>query len=232
MLTEDLTNILLPPQRCSLADEVTERLRQAILSGQLAPGQKLRENVLAESMSVSRGPIREALRRLEREGLVIRRHNRSAFVARLSRHDLDEVYSLRLALERLAVQLAIRNSAAKEEVAEMQATIDTMAAYIERGITEQEAAELDMRFHDALYRASHHQRLQDSWATLRPQVHILLLSRNVADPDFRDQAVGGHQEVLDAIRNGDEARATAIIEQHLQAAYDRVLHSYRYRDAA
>jgi len=226
MLTEELTNILSPPQRYSLADEVGERLRQAILSGQLAPGQKLRENVLAESMGVSRGPIREALRRLEREGLVISRHNRSAFVARLSRQDLDEVYSLRLVLERLAVQLAIRN-ATEEELAEMQATIDTMAAYIKRGITEQEAAGLDMRFHDALYRASHHRRLQDSWETLRPQVHILLLSRNVASPDFRDQAVGGHQEILDAIRSGDEARATAIIEQHHQAGYDYALRSYR-----
>jgi len=226
MFTEDLTNILSPPNKSSLADEVAERLREAILSGQLAPGQKLRENALAEAMDVSRGPIREALRRLEREGLVIRRHNRSAFVARLSRQDLDEVYSLRLALERLAMQLVIRNSP-EEELAEMQVAIDTMAAYIERGITEQEAADLDMRFHDALYRASRHQRLQDSWATLRPQVHILLLSRNVADPDFRDQAVGGHQEILNAIRHGDEARATTIIEQHLQAGYDRVLHSYR-----
>jgi|YNPBryunderm2012_1023409.scaffolds.fasta_scaffold23659_3 DNA-binding FadR family transcriptional regulator len=88
----------------------------------------------------------------------------------------------------------------------MQAVVDRMAEYIARGITEQEAADLDLRFHGLIYRASRHQRLLRIWATLRHQIYVFLLSRNVADPDFRDWAVRGHQEILDAIRAGDEER--------------------------
>lgn len=223
MPSEALT--LSPPLNRSLADEIVVRLRKAILSGQFEPGERLGEQFLAESLEVSRGPIREALSQLEREGLVIIRRNRGAFVARLSREDVDEVYSLRLALERLAVQLAIKN-ATPADLGEMQATIDTMASYLERGLTEQEGAELDVRFHDILYRSTKHKRLYDFWENLRPQIHVFLLSRAAANPDFRQYAVDGHQAILDAVRDKDEARAIAILEGHIQVAYDRVVKSY------
>ena len=77
--------ILSPPLNRSLADEIVIHLRKAILSGQFEPGERLGEQFLAESLEVSRGPIREALSQLEHEGLVIIRRNRGAFVARLSR---------------------------------------------------------------------------------------------------------------------------------------------------
>ena len=214
-----------PPLNRSLADEIVIRLRKAILSGQFEPGERLGEQFLAESLEVSRGPIREALSQLEREGLVIIRRNRGAFVARLSREDVDEVYSLRLSLERLAVQLAVKN-ATPADLGEMQATIDTMASYLERGLTEQEGAELDVRFHDILYRSTKHKRLYGFWENLRPQIHVFLLSRAAANPDFRQYAVEGHQALLDAISDKDEARAIATIEDHIQGAYDRVVKSY------
>ena len=91
-----------------LADAIHGQLRAAILSGQCAPGEHLREVEIADRYDVSRGPVREALLQLEREGLVLLRRNRGAVVARLSRADLEEVYSLRLALERLAVAQAAR----------------------------------------------------------------------------------------------------------------------------
>lgn len=226
MSAENLAQILSPPIKRALSDEVVERLRRAILGGHLAPDEQLRENLLAESMGVSRGPIREALSRLVREGLVINRPNGRSFVARLSRQDVDEVYSLRRVLERLAVGYACQK-AGPAEWAEMQALVDAMAAHIERGISEQEAAELDLRFHDALYRAAGHQRLLNYWATLRPQIHVFLLSRNVASPDFRDSAVAGHQAILDAIKARDEAQAQSLIEGHLDFAYNRVIGTYR-----
>src|SRR5262245_51310313 len=216
---------LSPPLNHSLADEVVVRLRKAILSGQFEPGERLGEQFLAETLAVSRGPIREALSQLEHEGLAIIRRNRGAFVARLSREDVDEVYSLRLTLERLAVQLAIKN-ATPADLGEMQATIDTMASYLERGLTEQEGAELDVRFHDILYRSTNHKRLYGFWKNLRPQIHIFLLSRAAADSDFRQYAVESHQAILDAIRAKDEARAIATLEDHIQGAYDRVVKSY------
>ena len=152
-------------------------------------------------------------------------------MARLSPEDLSEVFSLRRVLERLAVQRACEY-VAPDDLDEMQAEIDTMARYIERGITEKEAAELDLRFHDVLYRAGKHRRLYAHWSKLRPQIHIFLLSRNVADPDFRQQTVHGHQDILDAIQARDAARALAVLEDHLEYAYERVLASYQRLIAA
>src|SRR5690348_5191056 len=93
---------LTPAIKRSLADDVVDRLRDAIFHGSYKPGEPLREEQLAAMLDVSRGPVREALVQLEREGLVIVRRHRGATVARLSRVDVEDVYSLRLALERLA----------------------------------------------------------------------------------------------------------------------------------
>lgn len=222
--TNDLTGVFSPPARESLADKVAEPLRQAILRGQFAPGEPLREPQLAEFLGVSRGPIREALRQLELEGLVVTRPNRTTVVARLTRQDFEEVYTLRLALERLAVQQMIHN-ASPADFEEMQAIVDQMNRRINEQITEKEAADLDLQFHDVLYRASHHRRLQACWANLRPQIYVFLLSRNVADTDFRVQ-MSGHQHILDVLREGDESQAVDAIEKHIRFAYDRIIKSY------
>ena len=165
---QDLSKILSPPDKRSLSDDVTARIRDAVLSGRLAPGERLREIPLAKTLNVSRGPVRAAIQQLQREGLVSVRRNYGTFVSHLSQQDLEEVYSLRNAIERLAVQLACRaRDAARME--EMQALIAQMAAQVARGITEHEAAELDLRFHEIIYLASHHKRLVDVWSSLRPQ---------------------------------------------------------------
>jgi len=222
----EFSHILSPVVNRTLSDEVVERLRKAILNGHFAPGEQLREASLAERLGVSRGPVREALKRLEREGLVVVGRNRRTYTARLSLQDLEELYSLRSALEPLALRYACRR-ATPDDLAAMQAVVDTMAEYLARGITEQEAAELDLRFHELIYQASRHQRLFKFWTSLRHQIYIFLLSRNVADPDFRDQAVRGHQEILDAIKARDEERCVMIIEAHLQVGYDRARRSYK-----
>ena len=97
-----------------------------------------------------------------------------------------------------------------------------MRVAIERGITEQEAAELDLEFHDLIYDAANHRRLKDAWTILRPQIHILLLNRNVANEDFREYLVVGHQDLLDTIVTSDPERAATLIREHLGVSYDRV----------
>jgi DNA-binding GntR family transcriptional regulator len=77
-----------------------------------------------------------------------------------------------------------------------------------------------------IYQASKHERLYECWTNLRPQIQIMLLSRNVANPDFRDFAVTGHQAILDVLISEDEARAIQVIDDHLHVAYDRVMKSY------
>lgn len=231
MRPEELASVLEPPFKRLLAEEVLECLRDAILRNKLSHGQYLYEQALAQSLNVSRGPIREALRQLEREGLVVRRPNRSAMVARLSREDLDEIYSLRTAIERLAATYACRNAAAADFEA-MQQVVETMAARVQNGVTEQEVANLDLRFHDLLYQASRHERLIGLWRRLRPQCYLLLLNRNAANPDFIEVSPGGHQRILDVLRTRDVERTVAAIEDHVRFAYETVLASHeRANDA-
>jgi DNA-binding GntR family transcriptional regulator len=220
MLSETGT---LPISR-GLAGEIVTRLTAAILTGELGPGERLREEILAERLGVSRGPIREAFAQMERQGLLVIQRNRGAYVARLRREDVDEVYSLRLVLERLAIQRALK-FAEPAHIAKMQAIVDKMAAYMP-GVSEQEVAQDDIAFHDLIYQASKHERLYECWTNLRPQIQIMLLSRNVANPDFRDFAVTGHQAILDVLISEDEARAIQVIDDHLHVAYDRVMKSY------
>jgi len=220
-----LTEILTVPVKRSLSDEVIERLRDAIVNGKIAPGERLREEVLAASMQVSRGPVREAIQRLEREGLVMVLPNRGATVARLSREDLDEVHSLRSVLERLAVCESIKHADA-EHLDRLAGIVEQMVASDNETLTGPMAAELDTRFHQTMVEASGHKRLIRAWLDLRPQIHIFLLSRNVANPDFREHLVRGHSAILNVVRDRDEARAIEIIDDHMKGAYVRVMNSY------
>ena len=226
MDNQSLAQVLSPTTKQSLADEVAERLRSAILEGQLPPEQPLREAELSEAMAVSRGPVREALSRLELEGLIVVGPTGRKHVARLSQQDLDEIFSLRRALERLAIEYACANATPKDR-ADMQVVVEAMAKAFERGISEKEAAELDLRFHELVFRSSQHQRLLDSWTTLRPQVYVLMLGRNVASADFRELAERGHQEILDAIGAGDTERALHVVDEHMRVGYDHVVRSYQ-----
>jgi DNA-binding GntR family transcriptional regulator len=225
MDTEALAQALSLPSKSTLADDVAERVRNAILSGQLAPEQRLSEAMLSEMTGVSRGPVREALSRLEREGLVVVGRTGRTSVARLSQEDLDEVFSLRRTLERLAIEYACLRGTA-EDIDKLQAVVDDMATAIAHGISEKEAAELDLRFHDVVYRASRHRRLLDYWTTLRPQVYVIMLSRNVASADFQDVAVRGHQEIVDALKAHDSQLALTVIEGHMAVAYELVIKTY------
>src|ERR1043166_4552501 len=146
------------PEDAPLAASIRARLRQAILRGDFAPGERLREVEIAAQHQVSRGPVREALLQLEQEGLVLLRRNRGAIVARLSRQDLEEVYSLRLALERLAAARAARYGTEMDFGVVDGVLQEFRGTGSGQPLTEQEAADQDVRFHDAVYRAAHHER--------------------------------------------------------------------------
>jgi DNA-binding GntR family transcriptional regulator len=218
-------SLALPPKH-TLTEDVTEELRNAIFRGHFVPGQRLSEEQLAQTLGVSRGPIREAFVRLERERLITSQANRRMAVTRLSPRDLEEVYSLRLALERLAVQYAVHYAQA-EDFATMEANTDALQEAVARGITEQEAATLDIGFHDLLYRASRHRHVLDAWLSIRSQVYLFLLSRNLANADFRERViVHGHRDILDALSKRNESRALRSIEDHLRSAYRYILQNY------
>jgi DNA-binding GntR family transcriptional regulator len=224
MHARQLNKTLPASSKRTLGEEVADRLRQDILSGRLAAGAVLRENTLADEMGVSRGPVREALSLLAREGLVILPRNHSAYVARLSPADLEELHSLRQALAPLAVRLAARNATAAElnELESMVAAMEEHSAHL----SGQDTAEAAIRFHDAIYRASKHRLLIECWGLMRPFAHMLLLSQAVAQPGFPKMAIDQHRALLAALRAHDEERAVALAGQHTNDAYEDVKRHY------
>jgi DNA-binding GntR family transcriptional regulator len=226
----DASAILAPAAAILLSDEVVDRLREAILGGLFAPGDRLREEQLADALGVSRGPIRNALLQLEREGMVQRRRNRGAVVARLSRADLEEVYSLRLAIEPVACEWAARN-ASERDLADMQSIINSYQSRLTRRVSVQDAAEADLSFHDVVYRAARHRRLMRMWQDLRPQVYVFLLAREyVRTREFRDIMVTNHGTIRAVIASGDAERAREVAIEHVQTSYGRVLRVYENED--
>ncbi|HEY3614523.1 MAG TPA: GntR family transcriptional regulator [Gaiellales bacterium] len=221
----DVSSVLTPTSPVHLSDTVTERLRRTIVEGRFSPGDRLREEQLAEALDVSRGPIRDALRELEREGLVVRRRNRGAIVASLSREDVEEVYSLRAAIEPLVCEWAARR-ASERDWAEMQAVIERYSD-LAATANPHEAADADLRFHDVIYRAAGHRRVQRLWQDLRPQVYIFLLARKyVGTHEFRDVMISKHSAILAAIEARDPERARQTAVDHVEASYTRVIADY------
>lgn len=207
-----------PALRRGLADEAAGRIRQAIFDGRLAPGSQLREVELAAQLEVSRGPVREALHQLEREGLVQIRWHRGANVTMLSADDATELYTLRDALERLAVT-RVAERATDAELAALDALVDRM----ERAGSDHDLLHLDMAFHDAVYAAAGHRRLREAWQAIRSQIHLFLLNRVAVSDDYRHHVPAEHRALVTALRARDAGQATAMFAEHLHVAYRRLL---------
>jgi len=210
--------------RVSLGEVVAERISEAILRAELKPGQRLREEQFSEQLKVSRGPVRDAFLILEREGLVRLSPHRGARVVDLTPADFGEVYSLRLSIEDLAIRLAVQRRVASDLDA-LERAMSDMRAGIKRRMTEHEAARLDVEFHDRIFVSAHHQRLQQTWASIRMQVFWFLQRRNVASADWRSLFLEGHQKLVDAVRDQDDQAAVGEIHTHIQAAYQRIIDS-------
>ena len=206
--------------RRSLSEDVVDLLRAALVRGAFTPGQHLNEAGLAEKFGVSRGPIREAFVELEREGLLTLERHRGARVTVLSQADIDEIYELRKALERLAVERAVRFATEDDFVA--------MADIVNRLVRAVKAEDLhavvalDVQFHDQIYLAAHHSRLYLSWSNLRPQIETFLHSRSTDTNDYLVKAEREHTELLDVLRNRSKRDAMRLIDSHIRSAYDRL----------
>ena len=141
---------------------VVDNIRQAIVSGQFPAGMRLMELQLAEEMGVSRTPVREAIRKMELEGLVVMIPRRGAYVADISIQDINEVYQIRTALDVLAAGLAAERIS-DEEVKEMQVLLDADIPLIDAR-NYPKIIENDTAFHDVIYRASRNRRCMTSSA--------------------------------------------------------------------
>jgi DNA-binding GntR family transcriptional regulator len=209
----------LPSQR-PLGDLVTDVLREMITDGKFVPGQHLKESALAEALKVSRGPIRQALARLEVEGHVELRRNRGAFVSTLTRADVEEVHTLRGAIERLAAGRACTRMASGG-FTEMDAVLEQMKS-VDTAIDPEDAVVLDLQFHDIIYAHCDHTRVQRVWASIRGQVTVFLRARNASFPDFAEVGYVEHLELRNALALADPAAAQSAIDKHISGAYERL----------
>lgn len=207
-----------PARRRGLADEVADRIREAIFSGAYAPGSPLREVELSGALDVSRGPVREALRLLEREGLVHCAWHRGTLVTTLSPADVAELDSLRGALEELAVTQVIAR-ASDEDIAGIEKT----AGLMERAADEHEMVRCDIAFHDAVFAAAGHQRLQEAWEAIRCQVHLFLLTRiGHSTEGYLAHIPEEHRGLVAALRARDTGTALDLFAAHRRLAVDVV----------
>jgi DNA-binding GntR family transcriptional regulator len=207
---------VMPARRRGLADEVADRVRDAIFDGGYAPGSQLREVELAEALGVSRGPVREALLKLEREGLVRSEWHRGTTVTTLSEVDVAELDSLRAALEQLAVGLV-----ADRAPDDALAAIDAVVRRMERAADEHEMVRCDLDFHDAVYAAAGHRRLGEAWQAIRSQVHLFLLTRiGVESEGYLAAIPAEHARLADALRARDRETALELFAAHRRHAFD------------
>jgi DNA-binding GntR family transcriptional regulator len=221
--------MLEPIQRLDLFQDVYARLRDAILLGVLGPGERLVEEQLATRLGVSRAPIRDALRSLESDGLVMASGRRGKVVSTLSVRDAWEVYSLRATLEAMAVRLAIDNRA-NELIAELEDLVADMRRAGESADLSK-LSTLDVRFHEAVCRASGHQRLLAAWRGMSDQIR--LLSQQAVDTQYRDLAdvPDRHKRLIEALRAGDPAAAEREFRQHIDSVAERVTNRLHERAA-
>ena len=199
-----------------MGDQIAHRLRVEIIRGIIAPGTHLAEDSLAARFDVSRGPVRDALRQLEVEGLAEDRRKR-LYARAMDLRDVEELYVVREALESLAIRLAIQN-ASTSDWDRVQRIVDDMSAAANNDDGER-FAELDMEFHTSFYTNSQNRRLVDAW---RPYQRIFAILFELSDTSDIASATEDHQGFLDVIRTGDVDAAVHRLRLHLTLAKGHV----------
>lgn len=209
-----------------LRDVVFNTLRQAILRGELKPGERLMEIQLANKLGVSRTPIREAIRKLELEGLVLMIPRRGAEVAEITEKSLRDVLEVRGALEELAVKLACQKIT-DEQIQELRMAEKEFEMALSSGdVTVY--AEADVKFHDVIYRATDNQRLIQLLFNLREQMYryrVEYLKREESHGNLLIE----HKKIIETITNRDMDAAVDAVCQHIDNQVSAVIDTIRMK---
>jgi DNA-binding GntR family transcriptional regulator len=209
-----------PPVQRTLRNDVYEAIRRALISGELKPGERINEAEISRQMQISRAPIREAIRQLEQEGLLVNLPRRGTFVVSLTRADVEEVYTLRADIERRAVEQAIHHL--------NEAQYDTLENLYQQMLRAAEAGdltellEMDIQLHRTIIEAANWPRLRKIWESLQPQALTLytLLTVSEWSPLVHAQR---HEPLLAALRSGDAVAAGNAIHDHIMGVSERVI---------
>lgn len=207
-----------------LRDVVFNTLRQAILRGELKPGTRLMEIQLANKLGVSRTPIREAIRKLENEGLVLMTPRKGAEVAEITEKNMLDVLEVRKTLEELAAELAC-DRITEQQIEELIAA----QAEFEKALKTTDVtriAEADVVFHDIIFAATDNQRLVNLLNNLREQMYRFRIEY-LKEHDQYPVLIAEHKQLIDAISNGQKDVARETIGKHIDNQVHTVLYMIR-----
>jgi DNA-binding GntR family transcriptional regulator len=197
---------------------VADRLRESILDGTFPPRTQLSEVALAQQLSVSRGPIREAMQRLLQEGLLRGERNRGVFVVDLGASDVRDIYLARSAVERTAAALVAADGSDSDFDA-LQTAVDKLGDPAHSSWSE--LTQLDLQFHLALVTAAGSPRLDRTFRTLMAESQLCIVRLEPFYPG-REEVVSEHQAILDAIRSRDLAETDRLLARHMDISAARL----------
>ena len=211
-----------------LRDVVFYTLRQAILRGELKPGERLLEIRLANKLGVSRTPVREAIRKLELEGLVKMVPRRGAEVAEITEKRVRDALEVRRALEELAVQLACERIS-NEELEELKKAEEHFRQVLGK-VDLVEVAAADEGFHDVIFKATDNERLIQLLNNLREQIYRYRLEY-LKEESYHEILLQEHQQILERIRDRDKEKATEAIDRHIDNQVATIMAMLRKKEA-
>lgn len=207
-----------------LRDVVFNTLRQAILKGELKPGERLMEIQLAQRLGVSRTPIREAIRKLELEGLVTMVPRKGAEVAQITEKSLRDVLEVRRALEELAMLIAC-DKVTDEIIEQLKASLEEFKKAIQsKELTT--IAEADVNFHDVIYNATGNDKLISILNNLREQMYRYRIEY-IKDYSSHARLIKEHETMINSIKNHDKDKATETICNHIDNQEMAVINSIK-----
>lgn len=206
-----------------LRDVVFETLRDAIITQVLKPGERLMEIQLADEMGVSRTPVREAIRKLELEGLVVMVPRKGAYVAGVSMKDIHEVYEVRAALEMLAVTLAAERITDEElDALERQVLRESEAEADPDEHALDNIIYIDSSFHDIIYQAAHNQRLVQFVNILQEQLQRFRAA-SLSRPGRSKTALDEHKQIVEALAERNGELASRLAKEHIENAENAMI---------
>jgi len=211
-----------------LHHEVAVRLRQRIVEGHLAPGAKLNERELSESLHVSRTPLREAIKMLAAEGLVELLHNRGAVVVHMSQQDVADTFEVIAGLEGQSGALAAQRIT-DGELAEIRALhYEMLAAYTRRDLPTY--YRINAQIHTLINAAARNPVLTQTWRTVNARLQAMRFRSNVDEAKWK-RAVDEHERMVELLAQRDAAGLQALMVQHLDHKRDAVLELMRAGEA-
>lgn len=210
-----------------LRDVVFNTLREAILKGDLKPGERLMELQLAAKLGVSRTPIREAIRMLEQEGLAVTVPRKGAEVAKMTEKDMEDVLQVRDALDELAVRIACEKIT-DEGLSDLVTAHERFEKSLNCGDIKQ-IAQADVDFHDCIYRATQNQKLITLLNNLREQMYRYRVEY-LKDKDHYPLLIEEHNQIVEGIRNRDKEHVSEAMRKHVMNQAEAVKNVIRNQE--